>query len=291
MFLLQAAAFAAAAIGAQGASRAAADANYEASVTGGVYRADDLRRGEQLLVDARLLMEEDDVLLPSLRLTAIRQTPADVAAELIHRELLLVEQPLWLWAATAGSEVHWEHVPERDARLFEHLISAQRREAYLLSIARTLDAEALSRAANDGEEAVVAACQAHLRRQDREDLARAVAQVSTVSGGLGYDVSSPDTGGSRHRIGVKIVTDVVTTVSFFVTQNEATQAAEDPMWSLVVVAADQGNRILGWCTGAAFLDRLPINAAEEHVRWWSARVTVNVAALRPGLPIGAADSL
>ncbi|MCJ1715099.1 protein NO VEIN domain-containing protein [Curtobacterium sp. VKM Ac-2922] len=287
VFLLQAAAYAATALGDQGASRGDADASYKATASGGLYRADDLRLGEQVLIDAHLLRDEGGQLVPSDRLLPIRRAPVDVAAELILRELLLVEQPLWLWAAVHGSDLQWEHVPDRDQQLVEHLIDAERREAYLLSIARTVDAEALGRAGRVGEEIVAAACRTYLEQQGRSDLATTVAHVSEVSDDLGYDITSPDTGGRRHRIEVKAVSAHLTTVSFFISRNEATQAARDPLWSLVVVAAQLDQPIVGWVAGAAFLHWLPVDVATEHARWWSARVTLDVTALTPGLPLDA----
>lgn len=287
VFLLHAAVHAAAAIPDTGTTRTTAAASYRATSTGGLYRADDLQRGQALLLQARLLTEQNGRLTPSPPLREIRNAPIDVAAELILRELLLVERPLWLWAAVNGNRLLWEHVPGGEQQLIDHLLQAERREAFLLSVAQTVDTQELAELGAIGEEILVDACRVYLTGVGRADLATTVVRVSRVSDQLGYDVTSADTGGKRHRMEVKTVRDHLGSVSFFISSNEALQARRDPLWSLVIVAADRDEPVIGWCAATTFLHLLPVDVEPNRASWASARVTVDVADLTPGLPLDA----
>lgn len=287
VFLLHAAAHAAAAIPITGTTRTVAAASYRATSTGGLYRADDLQRGQALLLQARLLTELDGVLTPTPTLREVRKAPIDVAAELILRELLLVERPLWLWAAMDRDRLLWEHVPGSDQQLIDHLLQAERREAFLLAVAQTVDTKELAELGATGEDIVVDACRTYLTGVGRGDLSATVARVSRVSDQLGYDVTSADTGGKRHRMEVKTVRDHLGSVSFFISSNEALQARRDPLWSLVIVAADRDKPVVGWCAGTTFLHLLPVDVEPNRAAWASARVTVDISDLTPGLPLDA----
>ncbi len=265
--------------------------SYDKLVTGGLYRPQDLQAGHQLLTRAQLVEEHDDQHVPTAALCQLRELPDDVAAELVLHELLLNEPPLWLYAAVVDDEVHWENVPHADEDALRQLLAdAARREALLLTLGRTLDASLLAEYGSWGEEHVVQACRRYLAGdQERPDLAAQVHRVSLRSDQLGYDVTSPDVTGHRHRMEVKTTgTSAVGRVEFFLSRNEATVGERDPAWSLVAVRrdADATLEIIGWCRAVTLLPLLPKDLSSQG-RWTSVRLSVPMTDFTPGLPLDA----
>ncbi|GAA1435941.1 hypothetical protein GCM10009616_34460 [Microlunatus lacustris] len=257
-------------------------------MTGGFYRPHDLRAGHQLLVRASLVMDIEPA-TPTNALMQMRSLPDDVVAELLLQELLAREPPLWLYAAVVEDEVRWEAVPVADQDALRQLLhDASRREALLLNLGRTVDSAMLAEYGDLGEQHVVQACQRYLRdEQQRPDLAAQVSQVSRQSDQLGYDVTSPDTTGRRHRIEVKTTGSAAgDRVEFFISRNEATVGERDPCWSLVAVRrdADQSLEIVGWCRGLTLLPLLPRDLSPQG-RWTSVRLSVPKTEFIPGLPL------
>ena len=287
-FQLQAAVLAGRVLDAHGNTTEALTVSYDKVVTGGFYRAQDLRAGHLLLQRAGMVIVTDDRHQPTPELQQLCGLPDDVAAELLLHELLLREPPLWLYAAVVDDEIRWENVPDADRDALAQLLAdAARREALLLTLGRTLDAQLLAEYGNQGEEHVVQACRDHLQDRGRPDLAAQVHQVSLRSDQLGYDVVSTDTVGHRHRMEVKTTSSAAAgQVEFFLSRNEATVGERDPAWSLVAVRRDRDGslEIIGWCRAVSLLPLLPKDLS-PHGRWASARLSVSTTQLVPGLPL------
>jgi Protein NO VEIN, C-terminal len=267
--------------------------SYEKVVTGGLYRTQDLRGGNLLLQRARLVrIEMEGRYTPTPALLNLRDLPDDVAAEILLHELLLHEPPLWLYAAVGNDEVRWENVPDADQDSLRQLLAdAARREALLLTLGHTVDSARLAEIGAAGEEYVVAACRHYLQEQGRPDLAAQVRRVSQRSDQLGYDVTSPDTAGRRHRLEVKTTSAGGGRVEFFLSRNEATVGQRDASWSLVAVRCDRDDalHLIGWCGGFAIVPLLPHDATVDDAtgdgRWANVRVSLPAEAFTAGLPL------
>lgn len=266
-------------------------ASYDQLATGGLYRSQDLRAGHALLQRAQLVVSRNGDHVPTGTLRDLCSLPDDVAAELLLQELMLEEPPLWLYAAVVDDEVRWENVPEADQEALEQLLNeASRREALLMSVGRTLDAAQLAEQGARGEEYVVELCRRHLRNLDRPDLAGAVSRVSLRSDELGYDVTSPDTAGRRHRIEVKTTSSASAgRVEFFLSRNEASVGSRDPGWSLVVVRRNRNDELelVGWCSSVTLAPHLPKDVSSRG-RWASVRISIAITDFQPGLPLDVA---
>lgn len=262
--------------------------SYDRLATGGLYRSQDLQAGHRLLERAGLVKTTPSNHIPTPELTEICQLPDDVAAELLLQELLLREPPLWLYAAVVDDEVRWENVPEADQNALAQLLAdAARREAILLTLGRTLDAALLAERGSLGEEFVVQLCREHLQQRDRPDLAGTVRRVSLRSDQLGYDVTSPDTTGQRHRMEIKTTGKASTgRVEFFLSRNEATVAGRDPAWSLVAVSRDKDDNLdlIGWCPAVHLVAHLPRDISTQG-RWTNVRLSIAITDFTPGLPL------
>ncbi|MCA1675895.1 MAG: DUF3883 domain-containing protein, partial [Actinobacteria bacterium] len=117
-----------------------------------------------------------------------------------------------------------------------------------------------------------------------------VHQVSLRSDQLGYDVTSPDITGHRHRMEVKTTSSAAPDrVEFFLSRNEATVGECDSAWSLVAVRRDRDQtlQIVGWCRAVALLPLLPKDLSVQG-RWTSVRLSVPTTEFVPGLPLDSA---
>jgi hypothetical protein len=289
-FQLQAAVLASRVLDARGNTEQSLALSYDKLATGGLYRAQDLLAGHALLVRAGLVTVTDSQHCPSEQLTELCGFPDDVAAEVLLHELLLREPPLWLYAAVVEDEVRWENVPDADQDALTQLLAdAARREALLLTLGRTLDAQHLTDIGSAGENFVVDACRQHLAARSRPDLAEAVHRVSLQSDALGYDVTSPDTTGHRHRMEVKTTGSASAgRVEFFLSRTEAMVGERDPAWSLVAVRRDRDGSLdlIGWCSAMHLLPHLPRDLSAQG-RWTSVRLSVSTTDFTPGLPLDA----
>ncbi len=256
-------------------------------VTGGLYRHDALRAGQEVLERASLVKIVDDVIFPVEDLQAMTRMPQQDAVEMLFRALVLQERPLWLWGLVDERGLHLDNVPDDAASVLSKMMrTVEEREAYLLSLARTVDTQQLKELGLRGEELVVATCRAHLSDRGRSDLADLVCRVSEISDELGYDITSIDTGGTRHRLEVKATRVAVNKFEFYLSRNEADFAARDRNWSLVAVCLDGDDRVLGWCRSEALAPHLPVDTS-EFARWASVKVSMPLADLTPGLPLDA----
>lgn len=287
-YQLQAAILSARAMAADGAEHDVLRVSYEKVVSGGLFRTRDLEAGQDLLERARLVAADERRCTPSEELLRLRYLPDDVAAELLLQEVLVADPPLWLYAAVTDDSVRWENVPDDDANSLTQVISdAERREAILLALGRVVDQRRLKELGGAGEEAVVKACREHLEDRGRTDLAGFVQRVSLRSDQLGYDITSPDTGGLRHRIEVKTTQGVAGEIAFYLSRNEATVALRDPRWSLVAVRRTLTGEfeVFGWCRAAAFTVSLPQDS--DRGRWESVRIAMSDELFEAGLPLDA----
>ena len=276
-----------------GSSLAALKASYASAATGGLYRADDLSRGQELLLRAGLLEVTDEWLAPSSECVLLRHLPADVAVEVLLQLVLTSDPPMWLFAAIHEEEIRWENVPDGDeAALRRSIADADRREALLLNLGRTFDEDTRRELGAAGEEHVVSKCRIHLSQRGREDLAQEVLQVSQFSDQLGYDITSPDTAGRRHRLEVKTTTGYAggaPVVGVYISRNEAMVGQSDSDWALVAVRKDlmTGDyEIVGWCHADAFAPALPRDPSRRG-HWTSARIFLEERFLCSGLPLDA----
>lgn len=271
----------------EGTSHASLRASFEKVISGGLYRTRDLERGQDLLERAQLVVVDGQSSKPTEVLLRLRALPDDVAMELLLQEVLASDPPLWVYAAVGEEEVRWENIPEDDTQALERVIdNPARREAMLLALGRVVDESRMRALGSAGEEVVVAACRAHLVDRGRQDLAAHVERVSLRSDQLGYDITSPDTGGRRHRLEVKAHQGMPGVFEFFLSRNESTVGRRDTSWALVAVRKSLAGdlEVLGWCRASAIEPSLPTDGSPAG-RWASVRISLADTAFTPGLPL------
>ena len=274
--LARAALHAAAIVGRRGSRIQDASESHWHRPTGGVFSPQDLRRGEQLLLDLGLLVDVAGVLTPSSALNEIVDgSPADALASLAARalELTLARSP----------------VPGvADEGLAEFVPDPLRREQLLLALGQRFDNERRLLVGEIGEELVTTTARDELRTMGQDDLARAVRRVSLVSDQLGYDVTAPTVGGGPRLLEVKASAREPWegSIGVFLSRNEHSAGLTLAGWSLVICivhdVTHRTGRILGWCSAFALEDLLPTDASTG--RWEQAWLLLPVARLVPGLP-------
>ncbi len=270
--------------------------SYRMVPTGALHDHESLTSGERLLVNAGLLTEAGDGVVPTPPLLAMRKLSLESFVEALLFFILTEQQELWLGQLAVTEEVPWELVPvdvaTALASTFEH---PEQREAFVLAAARKVDRHALEAFGAEGEESVLEACRKHLTGLPH--LIAEIAHVSLVDDMLGYDIASPDRAGHRHRIEVKATSALPGWAEFFLSRNEASVGKRDPQWSLVVtrreVDADKGAlvmRVAGWLRFADLEDLLPKDPSiapgdPARSNWASCRVTLPDDRLRSALPL------
>lgn len=228
-----------------------------------------------------------DRLVPTPKLYEISMSAGQDREEMLYSQILNSTCPLWLRTATRNGDaecVFTELIPDDVARGIESIIpDPGRREAFLLSRARRVDADAKLRL---GEEAEVAACKefaAQLASLGESSLASMVCRVSLISDELGYDITAPRLDGSSRRVEVKGVRRTGKVASVIVTANEMAVGRSDPDWYLLIVeVADEAN-VVGWTVAKTLAPLLPVNQ-HHHGRWEAARLSVPLEYLVAGLP-------
>lgn len=268
--------------------------SYLAVPTGGLHNQASLLTGQQLLVDEGLLLY-DERLIPHEDLIAWRPLPADAFVEALLERILTRRNDMWLPAFASSEQVFWERVPKDAASLLHSVFEdTDRRDSFVLSTARKVDAALLAAIGADGEEAVVTECRTYLEDKGRPDLAKHVARLSLDDDTLGYDVTTPDCWGRRHLLEVKCTRSISDRIEFYLSRNEAHTGKRNPLWSVVVArqeinaAGELSVRVVGWLTYSDLEDALPTDAEPAdnmQGRWANARLTLPDITLRAGLPL------
>ena len=264
-------------------------ASYRHIPTEGVVGPADFESAESLLTAKGLLRFECEMCSAGEELAAAGVLEESEGRRLIL--MLLVEKLRPLWAdVLAGFEGDLTNAPlpaEVDEALRREFLNPDEREQFLLMLGRRFEHDRLSRIGSLGEEAVVAACKSVLRAHGLEQLVNSVRRVSAVSDQLGYDVVTPTLSGDTAHLEVKTSRQATgAVVRFFLSQNEALVGRADPHWYLVLCAARENETsILGWCRPQRFTHLLPTNTGPDG-EWVSCRVSIPLAHVEPGLPLG-----
>ncbi|MBX7270042.1 DUF3883 domain-containing protein [Micromonospora sp. Llam7] len=294
---LQAAYYVARMLGPDGESRSSLERSYRSLATGALHDHLSLADGEHLLLRVGLLSNRRHLVVPTPELVAMTRLPLEPFVETLLFRILTSQREVWLAQMATTDEVRWELVPYDVATaLTSTLEDLRERDALLLSAARKVDLEVLQEFGDEGELAVLTACREHLVSAGLRHMLNDVAHVSVVDDTVGYDISSPDASGQRHRLEVKATSAPPGWVEFFISRNEATVAERDPRWSLIVTrreprpdAPEPVMQVAGWLTYSDFSGALPADPlpdqGELRGRWASCRVTLSARRLRPGLPL------
>lgn len=246
---------------------------------------------ERHLCSAGLVRDEAGVRTPTPALHTACTPPAPLGLEPLLACLLEASPPLWLLTAGGdGTSLANELIPDEvEEGLATVIRDPERREAFLLARARTVDLARTASIGSDGEAAVVAACRAELLALGGWELAQEVVRVSEISDELGYDVVAPRVDGSVRRLEVKTTRSSAPRAPVYLTRNELDTGCVDPDWSLVIVREERqgGHSILGHVRAAGLGHLLPVDR-EKGGRWQVAKLRIPTTDLVPGLPPAAA---
>jgi hypothetical protein len=252
--------------------------------SGGLYRLEDLVAGEELLVASGLLREHEGFLFPGDGLTALAASADRDGCEALVVVLLDRRRPLWLSAATSDGILADELIPDEQQRILADVLDPAAREQLLLQVGRRFSDDERSATGALVEEYVVSVCRQQLRDLGEHDLAGQVQRVSLVSDELGYDVTAPRADRSTRRLECKGTRRGGTSVTFYLSRNEAERGLADPDWSLVLcrLLEDDSVQLLGHLLGSDLSSLLPSDPC-PRARWQSARIEVGVTDCRRGL--------
>lgn len=260
--------------------------SYGHAPSGGLYNAQDLVQGEQLLVQAGFLVERDGMLVPSTEALSLTQLDLGEANRLLTWRVLNSASPVWLSTAISPGAVAPELVPGDEWDRLDQIVTPEEREALLLSLGRRVDPAATSAVGALGEETVAEACKAHLRERGHPHLAEQVRRVSLISDQLGYDVVSPGHDEGSRRMEVKTTTSGPLVFEIILSRNEVEVGLADPAWRLVVCRSEgESCTIAGWCKAADVEASLPRDVVTTG-RWTAASIQLRAEVLRPGVPLG-----
>ena len=255
----------------------------------GVVGPGDFAAAERLLTAKGLLKFMGEMCSAGEELAAAGALEEDEGRRFVLMLLVKRLRPLWaeVLAAFEGDLTNAPLPAEVDEALRREFVDPDERQRFLLMLGRQFEHDRLSRTGSLGEEAVVAACKSVLRTHGLEELANCVRRVSAVSDQLGYDVVTPTLSGDTARLEVKTSRQATgAVVRFFLSRNEALVGREDPHWYLVLCAARENETdILGWCRPRRFTHLLPTNTDPDG-EWVSCRLSIPLAHLEPGLPLG-----
>jgi hypothetical protein len=252
--------------------------------------------GLDLLIDLALVTVHAGRAVPAPELLAMRRQPLEVFAETLVERVLTIRNDMWLPSFAGSDQVLWELVPDEARSLLTKVFDeSERRDQFVLSVARKVDAALLAKIGAAGEEHIVDCCRDYLRGKGRADLAEDVARLSLLDDTLGYDIASPDCTGRIHHVEAKASRALGGLIEFYITRNEARIGETDPMWSIVIarqsIIGGDGSPVLqvvGWLVFDDLADALPSDApVQEDLagRWTVARISLPDGRLRPGLPL------
>ena len=287
LHLLRSALMAASVCDARGVEATTIHRSYVRLPTDGLYHADDLERGELLLLQCGLLISKHRVLYPTDRLRALVNLPKDEAAQMLLAVVVEIAPPIWIHTAVRGDVVWPEFISEDDERILAQVIpDLDRREAFLLALGNRFPRSLLQCEGELGECMVVQQSRRDLEDVGQYDLAAGVTRVSLISDQLGYDVVAPTIGGKPRRMEVKTTTCAAhSLIEIHLTRNEAVVGLRDPSWALVICRVYDGRaeEIVGWCRAEALALFFP---KDIHARgtWETVKLLLEREMLISGLP-------
>lgn len=276
--LVRAALRAASLIDAHGSPIPAARSSYLLYPSDALYPPEDLRLGEQLLLDCELLAERDSYLNSTPELAELLAVTEDEAASIVLERAALAQKhspPL------QGDESRFL---QATAVVSELVTDPERREALLLALARKYDRVFQAELGARGEDFVVERARQELAELGRDNLVDRVRRLSELSDELGYDVVAPRLHGNR-RLEVKTTAhhdDGL--IRFFVSRNEIDVGLRDEDWALVACRVRDGSEmeLVGWCRAAALSPYLPIDS--EGGQWREAELAIPLVLFEADLP-------
>lgn len=267
----------------QGSPVSSARGAYTLYASDGLFPPEDLRLGEQLLVDCELLGVSPGHLHQSELLTQLLALDESEAVAIIMERaaaaaaVLLPGPPDSAWKA--------DIVQEAGRVLDELSVDPDRREALLVALARKYDDRWRVAIGARGEECVADAARAELVDLGRPDLAIQVRRFGGLADSLGYDVVAPRLGGKR-RLEVKTTTRDTSggRYHFYLSRNEFDHGLDDSDWALVLCNITRADavEVKGWCRARALAPYLPTDG--EDARWISVEIEVPAALFTDGLP-------
>ncbi len=260
-------------------------ASYRLVPYGGLYRSDDLIAGEELLIEAGLILSVGNLLIPASGLLEIAQASETDGCEALLAALLRRDMPLWLLAATAGSVLAEELIPDEESRKLRTMLGPERREAFLLAIGRRFVDDQQTLTGSIAEEFVVALCRAELNDAGEPELAQRVRRVSETSDQLGYDITAPRLDHSTRRMEIKGSRGENVKFVMHLSRNEAERGQADPDWSLVAcrITGNDCPRLMGHIDGLQLLPYLPKDQG-LGAHWESVRLELSETMFAVGLP-------
>ena len=252
--------------------------------TGGLLTSVELASTERSLVQAGLVIDDGQSLVPGERAGALAALHKDEFAEMMVLTLLECSPPLWLGPASGAGEIRGEFIPGDEMGRLEGIgVSPDERDALLLAAGRKFqpsDAPAVGAA---GELAVMQAYRDALAGDP--GLLADLVHVSLISDQLGYDVRAPDGLGSSHKLEVKTCSTRGDAFIVFLSRNEADTGRKDPAWRLLVCRhTEEATEIVGWAAFDVVAPHLPEDKSPLG-RWATARLTLQHQILEPGLPL------
>jgi hypothetical protein len=221
-YVVRAALHAAALIDAEGSIVSQARESYWHKATGGEFSAANLRVGEELLLDAGLLVERNGRLHLTKGLEELLEGSIEDATAAVVLEA----------SSLSGTADALEHTSELEVLVPD----PRRREELLVAQARRFDDRRRRLIGEIGEEVVLTAARHELTLLNRDDLARRVRRVSLDSDALGYDISAPRLIGEPRLLEVKASTggDQPSGSTSHATRRMSGLATQTGLWSSAV---------------------------------------------------------
>ena len=261
--------------------------SYRLLPSDGVYGSEDFLTGEHILVIAGYAERSTSEIW---RATDTAQIPdGATAAEILLADFMGKSQLPWIGAATRDFEVRPELVPVKvEAALATTFESAERREAFLLSVGQKHSESELRQLGEEGELSVIESWKKELVSHGRSDLIGKIVHVSQRSDVLGYDVVAPDLAGIDVRVEVKAVGATRRHLTIHLSRNEFETGVRDGRWRLVVCRRDPTGSVVieGWLKAMDLTHSLPTDTS-DFATWSSARIRLAAKDIEPGLPIRA----
>jgi len=262
--------------------RAQLQASYLTVPTGGTVRAEDMLNAERLLVDAGLVVEAGDALVPSDELVLLAKLEFEEFCQGFMAFFLVAMPPVWLVGATVAGGVREELVPTRAmAAMAESVPGELTRRQSLTVAASGARRERQAEIGLLGELVALEVVVGLLAHLGRADLASRVTQVSLLTSSYGYDIWTPAPAARPLHLEVKTCA-ARPPYHVHLTRHEADVAEHDGDWRLVICTIGPGEVLLlaGLCDWRALQDCVPVDPP-VCCRWESAELTLGDEKLSP----------